>query len=310
MRLFIWLVFGILFADLASADEIKIGAQKRQYQLVSPPDSFSGPRPTIFILHGGGGTGARVKNHLDFQTLAQSKGVLLVYPNGLGKHWDDGRKSKAFDRTSQRDMVFLTTLAQNLIDQGKADANQVFVVGISNGGMMTQRLLCEASQTFKAGAVLIANLPEPLKTCQPKFPRPVLFINGDADPLMPWTGGGTGFRARRGNVLSGPATFSHWAKLNGCKADYTSTSLPNRNPDDKSRAVRWHAKGCAKNNQVDMIVVLGGGHSVPRVQEKSNNTKKARRKKQRQKRWERILGPINRDFSARDAIWKFLFATQ
>ena len=303
MRWIYSLIIILFYVLPVHADTIRIGEEVRRYTLVAPPKSFSGPRPTIFVLHGGGGNGRKMRNHFNFDHFAKQDGVLQVFPDGLNNHWNDGRLGGEGknDRTRNNDIVYLITLAEKLIKEGRAKTDQIFVVGVSNGGMMTQRLLCESPQTFKAGVSLIAGLPTGLKTCKPKIARPILMINGDQDPIMPWSGGEVGLRATRGQVLSGLDTFVHWAKLNGCETDITKINIPDVNAKDKTTAEIWRAKSCPKGHQVDMIRVRGGGHTVP-----STYINPRRAKSQRRKWRERVVGRTNRDFYAQSVIWQFL----
>src|SRR5947199_169312 len=80
-----------------------------------------------------------------------------------------------------------------------ADPRQVYIAGISNGGMMTFRMLCEASELFAGAATVIANMPANVGArCAPRKPLPVVMFNGTADPLVPYDGGGVGFLGGRG----------------------------------------------------------------------------------------------------------------
>jgi len=81
---------------------------------------------------------------------------------------------------------FLRQLVAWLMGHGIADPAQVYLAGMSNGGMMTLRMLCEAAELF-AGAGTLANMPAGIGDgCRPKKPLPIVVLNGTADPLVPY----------------------------------------------------------------------------------------------------------------------------
>lgn len=298
---------GILAFGLASVAQAKTRTetyQGRSYELVTPGGGKIVPRPTVFVLHGGGGTAKKLHQHFSFDKLAAQDGVVLVYPDSANGNWNDGRdagRKNLFKGAKPNDVVFLSGLADQLVKSGISQQGRIYVIGVSNGGMMTQRLFCEASEQFQAGASIIAGLPVPLKDCAPDSPRSQLLINGDNDPLMPWAGGGVGFRKQRGDVLSGLDSFAHWQRVNGCSGNVKITSMPNTNYRDGTKANKQTALGCA-GGSVEMIRVLGGGHNIPGPPTKKPGSKKYKRRA-------KLLGKYNHDFDARDEIWDFLTRT-
>jgi hypothetical protein len=86
---------------------------------------------------------------------------------------------------------------------------------------MTLRMLCEAAELF-AGAGTLANMPAGIGDgCRPKKPLPIVVLNGTADPLVPYGGGGVGFAGRRGIVWSAEGTAAFLAEVNGCDGPAT-----------------------------------------------------------------------------------------
>ncbi|VAV90994.1 hypothetical protein MNBD_ALPHA06-2062 [hydrothermal vent metagenome] len=273
----------------------------RSWVSFRPANPGANALPVLFVLHGGGGSAKQIRKHFSFDVLAKKNRFMVIYPDGLEKHWNDARQGgtvKLFTGKKPDDVGFLRQLAALLVANGEADADRIYVTGVSNGGMMVQRLLCEASETFAAGASLIANLPAALADCAPAKPRSILLINGDADPLMPQNGGGVGFRQKRGFVLSTMKSFDHWAAVNQCAATPTSNQLPNQNQTDGTTAAKFVADDCLPAHKVQLISIAGGGHTVPTLRAPSKRLKARLRT--------RILGATNRDFEAKQMIWDFL----
>jgi len=134
---------------------------------------------------------------------------------GIRKQWNDGREARAADID---DVGFLHRLVTALVGRGIADPKQIYIAGVSNGGMMTFRMLCEASELFAGAATVIANMPARIgASCAPRKPMPVVMFNGTADPLVPYDGGGVGFLGGRGSVWAAEET-----------AEFMPTSTPAR----------------------------------------------------------------------------------
>ncbi len=136
------------------------GGRSRSYLLVGPSGA-SAPRPVVIALHGGGGDGAKLRKHLDrrLDALASREGFLVVYPDGVGKHWNDGRKGNDADSEAD-DIGFLEALAERLVKDGKADPRRLYLVGISNGGFMAHAAACASSGRWAAIGAVAASLGE------------------------------------------------------------------------------------------------------------------------------------------------------
>ena len=78
----------------ASSEQLNFGGTLRTY-LLHIPDAPPprGGFPVVLAFHGGGGDGARMRSLSRFDALADSRGVIVVYPDGVGKHWNDGRST-------------------------------------------------------------------------------------------------------------------------------------------------------------------------------------------------------------------------
>ena len=296
-RLLILSIAGIFLAIPAIAGTLMSpDGRTRSYEMFIPQKIHGRAAPTLFVLHGGGGSARQVHKSWSLDKLARRHGFVVVYPDGVSRHWNDGRtggKTRLFKGQAPDDVVFLRALADKLVAKGVARAGQIYMAGVSNGGMMTQRMACEANETFAGFASIIAGLPVSLRQCRLVQPRSVLMINGDADPLMPWQGGGVGFRGTRGNVLSGPDTFAHWRHRAGCNGPVRSVPMQNKNKTDHSYPERMVASACPPGLAVEMIRIHGGGHGIPGVHYK-------------RKRLRKRLGSINLDFDAKVMILDFL----
>jgi polyhydroxybutyrate depolymerase len=231
---------------------------------------------------------------IGMETLIAREGLVAVYPNAYRREWNDGREARQAARGYSDDVGYLRALVASLVKEGIADPKRIYVMGASNGGMMSLRLICEAADLFAAAAPLIANLPTDIASgCKPSRAVPVLVINGTADPLVPYRGGGVGFAGRRGDVISTDETVARLRQANGCAASNQVKRLPDIDPSDGSTVTALSWTNCTSGAPVVLYRVDGGGHRIPH----QGGIKRPM--------IDRMLGAENHVFDAAEAIWAF-----
>ncbi len=263
---------------------------ERTYLLHLPP-AYDGEDalPMVFVFHGGGGEGEGMARVTHMSDVADERGFIAVYPDGIDKNWNDGRPeiNPGID-----DVGFISALINKLKSEYGIDAGRIYSTGISNGGMFSFRLACELSDKIAAIAPVAALMGETLsQTCSPPRPVPVMLVMGTDDPLVPWEGGKIGGeRIDRGRALSEPATVSFWVDLNGCSDTPVVTYLPDEAPADGTKVRREIYAGGRDGTEVVVLAVEGGGHTWPGGEQYLR---------------ERVIGKTSRDFNAGEAIWDF-----
>lgn len=265
---------------------------ERRY-VFSVPAAASGKSPLVLLLHGALGTGETTWHYTDLPRLAQREGFILIAPDGIDKVWNDGREATLYGRKSNADDVgFLLVLIDKAIADYHADPRRIYLSGISNGGMMSYRLLCEHHARFAAVASVIATLPQArAETCPAEAVVPVQITLGTDDPILPWAGGAsekTGVA-----MLSGVETFDYFARRAGCQSS-TSTALPNKDGWDGSTITAITGLGCKA--AVQLLRVDGGGHQWINGRDG----------------WlfRQIVGRANRDADGAELVWNFFKAQQ
>jgi polyhydroxybutyrate depolymerase len=226
------------------------------------------PKPVVFVLHGGGGADAEeMARRTGLNRLADREDFLVVYPMGIDGQWNDGRGKtfrQAKDNTHVDDVGFIGTVIHTFICKGHADPSRIYVMGLSNGGMMTYRLGVELGDRLAAIAAVIANLPENIAQRKPVRGLPVLIMNGTDDPMMPWNGGAVRVLGREfGSVLSTEQTVRYWVEAAHLPPKPKTHSLEDRDPQDHCtvQVEQYQAEG----NPVEVILyrIQGGGHNLP-----------------------------------------------
>ncbi len=276
----------------------QFGGLHRTYHLYVPAGlDGNRPVPLVIVLHGGGGTGAGMEQLTrgGLNRLADRDGFIVAYPDGLDRHWNDGRGIQAYraHREDVDDVGFITALVEHIGRTVPLDRGRVYAAGISNGGLMSFRLAREATTRIAAIApVAIAMSEQIARMRAPQRPVPVVLIAGTDDPLVPWGGGEIGFAGRQkvGRVLSVAETVRHWVVHNQCPPSPAVATEPDRDPHDGTRVRREAYSPCRDGSEVVLYAVLGGGHTWPGGAQYLPA---------------RVIGRTSRDIDANTVIWEF-----
>jgi polyhydroxybutyrate depolymerase len=249
----------------AGGDLVLQTADGPRHALVRP--AGPGPHPTVIVLHGALGTGAETARGTGFAEAAARHGFTAVFPDGLKRHWHDGRAGGA---PGPDDTGFLKALVARLIADRTALPGRIYLAGISNGGMMSFAMACKAGDLFAGIGTIIASMPDDIGACA-LSPVPLVMINGTADPMVPYAGGEVGLEGgtgqfgltkARGVVWGAERTADLFARRDGCGGSNT-TALPHRDPADRTRAARIDWNGCRAGASVTLYRIEGGGHALP-----------------------------------------------
>ena len=262
---------------------LRVNGVERTYLLLVPSSYRPGtPAPLVLVFHGAGGRGRRMAPHTGFSRLAQREGFVAVYPDGLGRRWNDGRGTAA----GQDDVGFVRALLDTLRRELSLDSNRVYATGISNGAMFSYRLACDLPGVLAAIAPVAGATPATLTAgCADTRPVSVLAIQGTADPLLPYAGGGVA--GGRGSVLPAAESIAFWARVSACTGPPAVTDEPDR-VHDGTRVQRTAYAGCRDGRSVELYTVRGGGHTWPGGPPVG-----------------RSVGRVSRELDATAVIWQF-----
>ncbi len=264
-----------------------------RHYLVYVPQSYSPSRKTPLVLafHGGGGTAGIMANpdYYGWTPKAEKEGFIVAFPNGASRFggklatWNAGRCCGYARDQKSDDVGFVKALIRDIQSNYAIDPDKIFATGMSNGGMFSYRLACDASDIFRAVAS-VAGADDVIE-CHPQKPVSVLHIHAKNDDHVLFNGGAGEGAFRDKSVVteftSIPETISKWVKRDGCRPEAQKTF-------ENEGAYCEAYSGCQDNAAVELCVTQDGGHSWP-------GAVKTPRKK----------APPSTAINATDAIWDF-----
>jgi len=275
-------------AGEAVAHTIDVNGVSRNYLLYVPPGQSGKRMPAFIMMHGSGSSATQQERYSNFDAFAQAHGLVVMYPNGIDKHWNDGRVIG--HESTADDIGFMKAMLAEVTAQGLIDPRRVYAAGISNGGFMAQHMACVMPDALAGIAVVAATQPVDAACPSPR-PMPVIFFQGTADKFVPFNGGPIApqFGANRGTAMSNAQAVAIWQKRNGCGAAQR-TQIPSKDASDPL-PVTVETYSCPAGRGLEDVIVQGGGHTWPGAHQGWLATK--------------ILGPVTDNIDANATIWSF-----
>lgn len=234
--------------------------QLRTYYLYTPKSyNPNRPMPLLLVFHGHGGSGHSIADVTRFNELAEQKGFIAVYPDGIDHEWSL-RHPGPFAK--ENDVAFVNALIEHLKQTRTIDSHRIYATGFSKGGILTQALACELSDKIAAFASVAGSLPVRLKpNCQPHSPISMLMINGTNDLAVNYQGDKD--TSQRGALVSVPETVNFWRSQDKCTSAPEVKELPGSNPRDRIQVKTARFSGCSGGSEVMLASVVSGGHFWP-----------------------------------------------
>jgi polyhydroxybutyrate depolymerase len=279
MRLAALLAVAALIACTPSVDEPDVdpdteGEPDPRFDPATWPDSVGGDRPAdvfapsdydgasllpvVLMLHGYGGDAAAQDSYVfQLSDRVDPESFVLITPDGTmdsrgSRFWNATDACCDFFGTGVDDVGYLLGLLDEVEAAMPIDADRITVVGHSNGGFMSYRLACEASDRLAGIASLAGATYKNPAMCDADGPVSVLQIHGTLDGTISFYGNPF--------LPSARDSAQYWADVASCgtpseagRSDYEATV-----PGDETTRERW--SDCEGTTQVELWTMTGGGH--------------------------------------------------
>jgi polyhydroxybutyrate depolymerase len=233
-------------------------------QIVFPERASPKPIPFILFLHGFGSSGADLKQALFLSRVAEQYAFAYAAPSGpmdsRGRRFWNADGCCDFERASVDHEGALIELLRRAASEPRIDRARIYAYGFSNGGFMAHQLAC-APSTPLAGIVSVAGAPpKPNHSCQPEKPLSIVQVHGDADTVVPFSGGYLLREPSYPRVEAIASGLDRWATALGCSdrrsAKSTSLDLLPQAPGAETTRLAW--SGC--RGSLGLFLVKGGTH--------------------------------------------------
>ncbi|MEI6516399.1 MAG: PHB depolymerase family esterase [bacterium] len=215
--------------ELSKSLDLRTGSYHRRFLLHAPPAAPSSPaRPLVVVLHGAFSTAQDMEKWTGWSDLADREGLVVLYPEGIGllgylQHWNAGHCCGRAVQEGWDDIGFINAAIDGVCTNLNIDPSRIYMVGLSNGGMLAYRFAAEHTARLAACAVVSGTIGSRAGTNEPAWtmplpdrPLPILILHGDADASVPYQGGfpAKGKREIRFSPVSEAVTL--WRIANGC----------------------------------------------------------------------------------------------
>lgn len=253
-------------------ETIRYNGFGRTYRLHIPRNYTADyDHPLVIVIHGAFSTAREIEQTSGFSRLADREGFIVLYPNGIGimgylQHWNAGHCCGKAAAENVNDTGFIWAAVEDAAHHLSIDMSRVYVVGFSNGGMLTHRLGAQASQSFAAIAPMAAaiggkaspNAPE-WQITTPQTPLPVIIFHGLKDEKIPYSGGPIGGEPGKREYTPVSEAVTFWTEHNRCRN-------PGRRHTRFDGAVEITAwQDCTGKAEVQLYTFKGVGHEWPAV---------------------------------------------
>lgn len=261
----------------------------RNYKVHVPADYDGGELPMVIYLHGGGGNmNAAYLDGLD--EMSDKHGFILAVPEGTGEFkfgnirasWNGGEWETGECCGDADDVGFISKMIEEIENNFEINSEKIYVTGISNGGLMANRLGCELADKISAIATIApAGL---MSNCNPTKTISVMNIHGTEDPINPVDGSEPSVNLFNTSYkrMNPYQIVDKWKKINNC-SNVSIKSYENAG----AKCITYNE--CVNNSEVELCIIDGMGHTYPSGAQYLPKS---------------IVGPVSKNISF-DQIWKF-----
>jgi acetylxylan esterase len=241
------------------------------------PDNV-GTRPAVVVaVHYCTGSGPAFHSGTEFARLADRYGFIVIYPSATRSgQCFDVYSAEALRRNGGSDPVGIRSMVGYVQQRYGADANRIFATGASSGAMMTNVLLGDYPDVFRAGAAFMG-VPFGCFATTPPNTWNSACANGQVvrtpqqwgDLVRTAYPGHTGARPRmqiwhgtNDSTLRYPnfaEQVKQWTNVHGVGQTPSSTDTP------QSGWTRTRYGGTGATAPVEAISLQGAGHDLPRA---------------------------------------------
>ncbi len=251
MKTKVFLLFALIFTLAKGYSQtrlVKVNDTLRQFTIYQSSKIADTEKvPVLLNFHGSGMTAIEHMLYTNTNKLAEDKGFIVVYPQGINNDWNVGFEQD-YDRGS-KDVEFINLLIEKLAKNYPIDTTKVYAIGLSRGGFFVQRLVSEIPEQIAGFASIGAPMPTEVKNrTSSTTPIKALYVHGTADKIVNKNG-------KKDAYLSHDESIEYWKKRNKVKGNPIIKTI---DTEDDGSSVELIDYGTLK-----AVTIENGGHTWP-----------------------------------------------
>ena len=228
------------------------------------PENLPSDAPLVIVMHGYTSSAEVIEDYSGMNDIADENGFVVVYPQGTKDGWGNHFFNVGYDfhqLTTVDDIGYIHALISYLQQSLKLSRNNVFAMGMSNGGDMSYMLACQSDVIRAIAPVAGCMMKDIYDTCEPSRPIPVLEIHGTLDDVT-LVDGDLANEHGWGAYMPLQDTIEFWSEHNQLD-EIDIQNVEDINDSDDSTVVyhRYHSQN--DTTEVWLYEVIDGGHDWP-----------------------------------------------
>jgi polyhydroxybutyrate depolymerase len=224
-------------------------------EYVLPPELGATERlPVVVVLHGVSTNPWMMQNDIGLGQEVVDRRFIAVFPHGIAESWNAGDCCRPAMTLGIDDVAFLDAVVTDASRRPEVDPSRIFMVGESNGGIMTYRYLCDHADRLAGAASVVGTN---LAGCPPNEPIPLLHVAASADEVIRYSGG----HSTTSRLLASadfPPVVSSIERI----ATAESCGRPTTSTQGAVEVMEW--PGCDQDVPLRLVTVIGAKHKWPR----------------------------------------------
>lgn len=227
---------------------VKVNDTVRQFTLyasskITPDEKV----PLLLNFHGSGMTAIEHMLYTKTNELAENKGFIVVYPQGITNDWNVGFEQDY--NTGTADVEFIKILIEKLVKNYPIDSSKIYATGLSRGGFFVQRLVVELPGQLKGFVSVGAPMPsEVKKRITTSEAIKAMYVHGTQDQIVNING-------KNDAYLSVDECITYWKSRNKIQGTPTSKTI---DVADDATSVTITDYGIVADVRIE-----NGGHTWP-----------------------------------------------
>jgi len=174
-----------------STHTLSHGGRTRSFIINRPAGIGVNPTAVVFVFHGYTNTATSVCNQAAVDSISALRGFLAICPQGVDNSWNAAACCGTAQFQNIDDVGFARAMVDYIRRSGfNLDPARLLATGFSNGGMVSYRIACQASDVFTGAGISGGQYygDDIIRyECTPRQPRPVVHLHGTLDLVIGFT---------------------------------------------------------------------------------------------------------------------------